>query len=88
MSVKLSHTATKAVQGLSAADTGPRPVDYDLEMDQTIAGLNQAGISLMDYPEATRHRALILEGKITAAANEGRREDFLRLLKEWRECFN
>jgi len=64
------------------------PAFYNDRMDQTIAGLNQAGISLMDFPEATRHRAFVLEGKITAAANEGRREDFDRLLKEWRACFN
>jgi len=64
------------------------PGYYDHQMDQTIADLNQAGISLMDYPPSTRHRAFIMEGKITAAANEDRQEDFLRLLKEWRNCFN
>ena len=64
------------------------PRYYDAEMDQTIADLNQAGISLMDYPKATQHRAFVLEGKITTAANENRREDFNKLLKEWRNCFN
>ena len=64
------------------------PAYYDDRMDKTIAGLNQAGISLMDYPEATRHRAFILEGELTKAANEDRREDFLRLLGEWRNCFH
>jgi len=88
MSIKLSNTATKAVQGLSDANTQPRPVDYDAEMDNTISDLNQAGISLTDYPPSTRHRAFVLEGKITKAANEGRQEDFLRLLSEWRNCFN
>jgi len=64
------------------------PAFYDNQMDRAIADLNQAGISLMDYPPSTRHRAFILEGKITAAANGDRREDFLRLLKEWRNCFH
>lgn len=61
---------------------------YDNRMDQTIADLNQAGISLMDYPVSTRHRAFVLEGEITAAANEDRQDDFNRLLEEWRNCFN
>lgn len=64
------------------------PAYYDAEMDQTIVDLNQACISLMDYPPSTRHRAFVLEGKLTAAANENRREDFLRLLNEWRNCFH
>ena len=64
------------------------PLDYDLEMDKTIGDLNQAGVSLMDYPPSTRHRAFVLEGKITQAANEERREDFQRLLSDWRNCFN
>jgi len=42
----------------------------------------------MDYPASTRHRAFVLEGKITAAANEDRQDDFSRLLEEWRNCFN
>lgn len=64
------------------------PAFYDDQMGQTIADLNQAGISLMDYPQATRHRAFILEGKITAAANENRREDFITYLDAWRKCFH
>ena len=63
-------------------------VFFDHHMDQTIADLNQAGISLMDYPASTRHRAFVLEDKITSAANEHKREDFLRLLQEWRNCFH
>ena len=64
------------------------PGFYDDQMDQTIGDLNREGISLMDYPEATRHRAFILEGELTKAANEDRREDFDRLLGEWRKCFH
>lgn len=64
------------------------PAFYDNQMDETIADLNQAGISLMDYPQATRHRAFTIEGKITAAANEDQREDFDKLLSEWRNCFH
>lgn len=64
------------------------PAFYDDRMDQAITELNRAGISLMDYPASTRHRAFVLEGKITAAANEDRREDFNRLLKKWCNCFN
>lgn len=64
------------------------PAFYDDQMGAAIHELDHAGISLMDYPEATRHRAFVLEGKITDAANEGRREDFDRLLIEWRGCFN
>ena len=64
------------------------PAFYDDRMDDTIADLNQAGISLMDYPAATRHKAFILEGEITKAANEDRRQDFQRLLSEWRHCFH
>ena len=64
------------------------PAFYDNRMDKTIADLNQAGISLMDYPEATRHRAFVLEDELTKAACESRSEDFNRLLSEWRNCFN
>lgn len=64
------------------------PGFYDDQMDQTIADLNQVGISLMDYPPSTRNRAFLLEQELTVAANEDRREDFLRLLEEWRNCFH
>jgi len=64
------------------------PAFYDSAMDNTIAELNQAGISLMDYPPSTRHRAFILEGEITKAANDNQPDEFNKLLKDWRNCFN
>ena len=64
------------------------PLLYDNRMDQAICEFNEASISMMDYPESTRHQAFILEGQITAAANEDRRQDFLRLLSDWRNCFH
>ena len=73
-------------QQISAQESDP--LFYDNRMDQAICDFNEASISLMDYPQVTRHRAFILESKITAAANEGRRQDFLKLLGEWRECFH
>ena len=66
----------------------PEPIDYDTEVDKCVTNFNQRGISLMDCPEATRHRAFILEGEITKAANEDRREDFDTLLRAWRQCFH
>ncbi|MBW2110640.1 MAG: hypothetical protein JRH00_04255 [Deltaproteobacteria bacterium] len=61
---------------------------FDEQMDKAIADLDQAGINLMDYPAPTRHRAFVLEGKLTEAANAGDPTRFLDLLKRWRSCFN
>ena len=65
----------------------PEPIDYDTEVDKCVTNFNQREISLMDYPPSIRHRSFVLEGKLTAAANEKRREDFHRLLGEWKNCF-
>ena len=65
-----------------------REPEINDQMDAAIADLNQAGISLMAYPASTRHRAFLLEGKLTKAANENRPKDFLRLLNEWKNCFH
>jgi len=60
---------------------------FEHETDTAIAELNRLGISLMDYPESTRHRAFVLEAELTEAANKGDRERFLGLLEQWRSCF-
>ena len=64
------------------------PAFYDDQIGAAIHELDQAGISLMDYPPSTRHRAFVLEGKITDAANENQPDDFLRYLDAWRNCFH
>jgi len=61
---------------------------YDAEMDQVIHELNKAGAYIMDVPKSLRDKALELDRQLTAAANEDRREDFLRLLNQWRNCFH
>ena len=98
MSVKLSQTAAKSIKNLTAPDTGnleygnreqvdPGPVDYDREIDICIESFNREGISLMDFPEATRHRAFIIEGELTKAANENRADDFMRHLRDGGNVF-
>ena len=61
---------------------------YDQEMDAAITEMDCLGIDFMTATAAKRHKAFVLEGKITDAANEDRREDFNRLLAKWRQCFN
>lgn len=86
MSIKLSSTATKAVQGLSAVDPGF--VDYDIEMDTAITDMDRRGIDFMAVPAVKRHEAFLLDQKLTQAANENRREDFMTYLDAWRKCFH
>ena len=96
MSIKLSSSATKAVQGLSAVNlvpgprkqTNPEPVNYDAEMDNAIADMDKRGIDFMAVPAVKRHEAFIIESKLTKAANENRQDDFLRHLQAWRNCFH
>lgn len=64
------------------------PEFYDNEMDAAICELDKAGVYIMDVPKSMRHKAFELDRQLTAAANENRREDFERLLKEWRDCFH
>lgn len=64
------------------------PDFYDLHIRQAIDELNSRGVSLLDYPKATRHRAFVLEEKITQAANVGDRNSFLDYLEQWRGCFH
>ncbi len=61
---------------------------FDHHMDTAVHELNHLGISLMDFPQATRHRAFILEGELTEAANSGDRDRFSDLLEKWRKCFH
>jgi hypothetical protein len=61
---------------------------YDEAICQVIDELNALGVSMMDYPQATRHRALELELAFTEAANRGEKELFNRLLAEWKACFH
>lgn len=65
-----------------------RPIDYDHEIDVVVDSFNREGISLMDFPEATRHRAFIIEGELTKAANENRSDEFMNYLRKWRQCFH
>jgi len=57
-------------------------------MDAAIADMDKRGIDFMAVPAVKRHEAFILDGKLTKAANEDRREDFLRYLQAWRLCFH
>ncbi|MFC1869446.1 hypothetical protein ACFL0H_15120 [Thermodesulfobacteriota bacterium] len=61
---------------------------YDYQIEMVIQQLNQRGVSIMDYPASTRHRALILEEQLTEAANKGKTDDFIKILNQWRECFH
>ena len=61
---------------------------FEHHLDVAVAELNRLDVSRMDYPQSTKHRAFLLEGKIDEAANMGERNRFLALLKQWRECFN
>jgi len=96
MGVKLSAAATKAVQNLSAVNPGcetceqadPGPVDYNREVDKCVADFNEAGISLMDYPKATRRRAFEIEKQFHQAAMNNDSKAFMELLRQWRECFH
>ncbi|MBC8177225.1 MAG: hypothetical protein ISR61_03560 [Desulfobacteraceae bacterium] len=99
MSVKLSQTAAKSIKNLTTPDTrnleyenrehvDPRLVDYDREIDICIESFNREGISLMDFPEATRHRAFVIEQELTRTANENRSDEFMKYLKDWRMCFH
>ena len=71
------------------------PVAYDQEQDPfdfmiglAIKDLNKRHVSIMEYPAATRHKSLLLEEQMTEAANQGNREEFIKLLRQWRNCFN
>jgi len=66
----------------------PVPVDYDREIDICIESFNREGISLMDFPEATRHRAFGIEQELTRTAKENRPDEFMNYLRKWRECFH
>jgi len=64
------------------------PMDYDQEVRAVVVDFNRREICLMDYPESTRHRAFVLEGQLTEAANKGDQERFLGLLNQWKGCFH
>ncbi|SPD75673.1 hypothetical protein PITCH_A720013 [uncultured Desulfobacterium sp.] len=53
-----------------------------------IQEFNRLGISLMDFPEATRHRAFEIEQRITEVVNSGDVASFDQCLTEWRRCFH
>ena len=61
---------------------------FDFYIKQVIADLGNRGVSIMDYPQATRHRAIELDTLLTEAANKGDRKTFLGYLEQWRECFH
>ena len=61
---------------------------FDFHLRDSIKRLGPRGVCLMDYPETTRHRAMELEERITAAANEGNKVLFQKLSKAWRDCFH
>ena len=42
---------------------------YDYHIKLAFDEFNSNGLTLMDFPESTRHRSLILEEKITEAIN-------------------
>ena len=63
-------------------------IDYDAEVGKCVAGFNRRGISLMDYPPSTRHRAFEIENQITDAANDDDPVQLMDLLKQWRQCFH
>jgi len=64
------------------------PINYDQEVRAVVVDFNRRGISLMDYPQSTRHRAFVLEAELTEAANDGNRERFMELLEQWKGCFH
>jgi hypothetical protein len=65
--------------------------DLDILHDRLyaeITDLNNRGISLMDFPAATRHKAFLIEQRITEAVNVGDVASFDQCLAEWRSCFH
>lgn len=61
---------------------------FDFMIRAAIEDLDRCGKTVLDIPPATRHKALILEEQFTQAANDGNREEFIKLLRQWRECFH
>ena len=61
---------------------------YDNHVSAAVAELNYRGINMMQVPKAKRHEAFLLEEQLTQAANQGKDKLFLKLLREWRECFH
>ncbi len=64
------------------------PEYFNGEVRKVITELNNRGVSLMDFPEATRHRAFLLEQQISKAVNAGDMASFDQCLTEWRRCFH
>ena len=60
---------------------------FDFEISLAIQLFNEAGVNIMDYPAAVRHKALVLEEQMTEAANENDRGKFIELVMAWRKCF-
>jgi len=69
-------------------DKSEREDPFDHQIKLEIQDLNKKNISMMDYPAATRQKALELELKMTQAANKNDRINFITLLRQWRNCFN
>lgn len=61
------------------------PFDHQIKL--AIEELNERGASILDYPVATRHKALELEEKMTQVANRRDRLNFILLLRQWQKCF-
>jgi len=73
---------------ISRESMSPGPVDYDREMYKVINSLNRAGVQMMSVPAAKRHEAFLLDQRLTQAANGNKPAEFLKLLKQWRQCFH
>ncbi len=63
-------------------------VDYEAEMDATIAELNRRGVSLMNYPATIRHETFVIEQQLTEAANDNDGHRFMELLTKYKNSFH
>ena len=93
MTIKLSKKAALMGKGFKAPETRDTDTDlpsnyFDKWVRYMIADLNRAGVRMMAVPEVNRKRAFVLEEQFTEAANRNDQETFLKLLKEWRQCFH
>lgn len=90
MSIKLSDSVRKLQKEKPAVvNQTDLPANYyDRHVEVKIAELNYLNITMNAIPKQNRDRADKLAELLTQAANENRKDDFLRYLKQWRQCFH
>ena len=60
---------------------------FNKHIRSTIGELNSRGITMVDVAEVNRRKADTFDRELTKAANCNDRENFLKTLKRWKECF-